>query len=143
MTTENPESDAPLIFLVDDEPTALKMLEVVLKKHGYKFKTAGSGSEALDMLFEFAPQVVITDFQMPEMDGVDFFVKARMMRPFLRGILHSGVANYDILTRTVEAGFDDCLAKPSTPDALIASLEVSIANSARWKQRYKDLRATV
>ncbi|HEY8539952.1 MAG TPA: response regulator, partial [Steroidobacteraceae bacterium] len=58
------------ILLVDDEPTQRLIMARLLKRAGYEVETAGNGREALAKLEEGDFQLMITDWEMPEMDGV-------------------------------------------------------------------------
>jgi len=59
------------ILLVDDEPMVLRVLRLQLQKAGYDVDTAPNGEAALERIREIAPDVVITDIEMPKMSGED------------------------------------------------------------------------
>lgn len=59
------------ILLVDDEPMVLRVLRLQLQKAGYDVDTAPNGAAALERIREAAPDVVITDIEMPKMSGED------------------------------------------------------------------------
>lgn len=129
----------PLVMVVDDDPVSRKFLQVSLKRSGYGSIVCDSGVEALNLLYEYAPIVAICDYDMPEMNGIDFFLQARTLKPYLRGILHSGAVDYAVLTDAVEGGFDDCLLKPIRPKELYASLQRSTMMAKHWRSRYEEL----
>ena len=58
------------ILLVDDEPTQRLIMARLLKRAGYEVETAGNGKEALEKLGAGDYQLMITDWEMPEMDGI-------------------------------------------------------------------------
>ena len=65
------------ILVVDDEASARGGLEKLLKQAGYDVATASDGVEALSVASERAPDVVVTDLKMPNMDGMALLAKLR------------------------------------------------------------------
>jgi CheY-like chemotaxis protein len=59
------------ILMVDDNPGNLKLLSFVLGKHGYELKSALDAEQALSILKEFRPQLILMDIQLPGMDGLE------------------------------------------------------------------------
>lgn len=76
-----PELDAnaqsPLILLVEDERALRKVMELVLQGEGYEVMTANNGREALAMLEQAPPSLIISDYVMPEMDGAELVRRVR------------------------------------------------------------------
>jgi DNA-binding NtrC family response regulator len=70
------------VLVVDDESAALSTLAEFLREHGYRVETAVDGNKALEKLDAFAPDVVLTDLDMPGMDGLELVqrLKAARMR---------------------------------------------------------------
>jgi CheY-like chemotaxis protein len=129
----------PLIIAIDDDPVALKAVEMMLRKYGYRYLLCSGAQEALESLNEFAPLVAICDYDMPDLDGLSLFRRARSIRSYLRGILLSGAVTHEILTATVESGFDDCLLKPVKPEDLFQALQRSVIQAKHWQMRYEKL----
>jgi DNA-binding response OmpR family regulator len=70
--TAKPESQAlPVILAVDDDPAVLRIIEVQLTRHEYNVKTASSGEEALRILSEVTPALLILDVMMDGISGFD------------------------------------------------------------------------
>jgi two-component system sensor histidine kinase ChiS len=61
----------PLILAVDDDPSILRVIELLLARNGYSVKTAPNGEEALTLLRSIVPAILITDVAMPGMSGYD------------------------------------------------------------------------
>ena len=61
----------PLVMAVDDDPSILRIIEMLLARNGYTVRTAASGETALAMLRNLQPAVLLTDVQMPGMSGYD------------------------------------------------------------------------
>ena len=64
-----PELETSLILLVEDERALRKVMELVLQGEGYEVMTANNGREALTLLEQARPNLIISDYVMPEMDG--------------------------------------------------------------------------
>ncbi len=65
------------ILIVDDEPHVTYLLATKLKKAGYSTRIANDGEEALDLIAEFVPDLILTDYQMPYLDGFSFACQLR------------------------------------------------------------------
>src|SRR5215467_8849164 len=59
------------ILLIDDTPVNLKLTRILLVNEGYKVLTAATAEEALDLLRSFRPKLVLTDVQLPGIDGLE------------------------------------------------------------------------
>src|SRR5512140_113741 len=59
------------ILVVDDTPVNLKLTRILLTHEGYDVHTANSGAEALEILENFHPRLILADIQMPGMDGLE------------------------------------------------------------------------
>ncbi len=74
-------SEAPHILVVDDSPTQLRQLQMVLEKEGYLVKTAVDGKQAFDAIMSDPPSLVVTDLQMPEMNGLELVAAVKESAP--------------------------------------------------------------
>lgn len=83
------------LLIVDDEPRIASSLERMLRKEGYTIHTVQSGKEGLNVLAAHDVGVVLSDFMMPEMNGVVFLEKAKEQKPDLVEILITGHASLE------------------------------------------------
>ncbi|MDR0433850.1 MAG: response regulator transcription factor [Gracilibacteraceae bacterium] len=120
------------ILVVDDEESIRKMLELGLKQEGYEVKAAANGSEALEIVKAWSPQVVVLDIMMPVMDGYDLCQGIQQISAAAMIMLTALDAATDV-TRGLRMGAHDYLAKPFHFDELLARIEVQIRN------RFPDL----
>jgi signal transduction histidine kinase len=112
------------ILVVDDNVDAAESLGTMLAYSGHDVRVAHGGAEALSAAREFAPNVMILDLGMPEMDG---YAVARAVRSdprfaATRLIALSGYGQPDDRRRTADVGFDEHLVKPVEHDVLNAAL---------------------
>ncbi|HYO62262.1 MAG TPA: sigma-54 dependent transcriptional regulator [Pyrinomonadaceae bacterium] len=88
------------ILVVDDEPMMADSLKQNLSEEGYTVDTASSGAEAIELFDRGAHHVVVCDFQLPDMDGLEVLRHAKDARPSTEVIIVTG---YGSVTRAVEA----------------------------------------
>ena len=112
------------ILLVDDDRAILFMLKTLLENAGHTVVTARNGAEALALLEKSTPQLIITDWVMPKMDGLEF-CKALRKNPLWRNIyvfIMTAQESTDRLVEAFEAGANDYMTKPINPKVLGARL---------------------
>jgi CheY-like chemotaxis protein len=113
------------ILVVEDNPDGLESLVALLELLGYVVATAGDGRTALAVAAQFAPELVLLDLGLPEMDGYEV---ARALRGDPRHaaavlVALTGWGAEQDRVHTAEAGFDHHLTKPVDPDRLQAFLD--------------------
>src|SRR5208282_5060786 len=85
-----PPAKTPEILLVDDNRQGLIARKSVLQELGYNITTAANGDEALELFSKQHFDVVVTDFKMPRMDGIELIKRIRSTQAGTRIILLSG-----------------------------------------------------
>jgi diguanylate cyclase (GGDEF)-like protein len=116
------------ILLVEDDTSTLQLLERQLTtKCGHTVYTATNGREALVLALEVLPQVIITDWLMPEMDGLEFCqaLRATEWGHSIYLLMLTGLENQEELIRAYEAGVDEYVIKPVDFRALQARLRAA------------------
>ena len=116
------------ILVVDDDPSVLKLLTKYLVDAGYDVLTAANGVEALRIIQSEGCSLVITDWMLPEMDGLDLCRAIRLSETvgFVYVIVLTGRTDADSLAKAFEAGADDFLAKPCQKQELLARLKAAV-----------------
>jgi two-component system cell cycle response regulator len=112
------------VLVVDDDPTLRAILRAALEKIGNEVFEAADGREALDMALEKQPQMMIIDWAMPEMDGMQL---TRALRQTKIGrsmfiMMLTGFEDDERLIEAFESGVDDFMNKPLKPRILAARL---------------------
>lgn len=95
---------APQILLVDDEPNILKALQRLLFEEEYEVHIANSGEAGLEVLQAQPVDLIISDFRMPGMTGIEFFRRARQIQSEAIRIILSGFAEINTLTEAINEG---------------------------------------
>lgn len=118
------ESPAWRILLVDDEPTQRLIMARLLKRAGYEVETAANGREALAKIDAGDFQLMITDWEMPEMDGIALCgaLRSGPGRAYIYTILLTARDASEHVVTGLQAGADDYLTKPVIEPELIARL---------------------
>jgi CheY-like chemotaxis protein len=102
------------ILIVDDNPANLRLARMLLTTEGYQVRTAGDAEEALQVLEEFRPRLILMDLQMPGMDGFELTRRLKA-DPGTSGIIVLALTAYAMKgdeARAREAGCDGYVAKP-------------------------------
>jgi diguanylate cyclase (GGDEF)-like protein len=116
------------ILLVDDDPTSLRIVRALLERSGHVVETARNGNEALMAALKSPPQMVVTDWMMPEMDGVELCKRLRSTEAGrdLYILILTGQNEEQRIVEAFEAGADDHLAKPVNARLLLARIRPGI-----------------
>ena len=108
------------IVVVDDNPINLKLLRVLLAGEGYEVRTAQDAEEAMALLQNFRPRVILMDLQLPGMDGLELTRRLKAA-PETRDVVIIAVTSYAMKgdhEKALEAGCDDYVTKPIDTEAL-------------------------
>ena len=111
------------ILVVDDDPNVLEVLNARLLSVGYDVHLASDAAEAINMMEENKPQLVISDVKMPGMDGMALLNKIQDLHPGLPVIFLTAYANVSEAVHAVKAGAVDYLEKPFDGHELVQKVE--------------------
>lgn len=103
---------AETICLIDDEPAILNTLSSILEDEGYQVLVAKSGLEALKIVRSEAPDLIILDIWMPEMDGLETLKRLRAQFPNILVVMMSGHGSIETAVKATKLGAYDYLEKP-------------------------------
>ncbi len=118
----------PHILVVDDEPQITRVLRTSLNAQGYEIRVANDGETALEIVKDFAPDLVITDLAMPNMNGIELCRRLRKLSqvPILvlsvRGEERSKI-------EALDSGADDYVTKPFSTGELLARIRAALRRS--------------
>jgi DNA-binding NtrC family response regulator len=119
----------PVVLCVDDDPDMLTSVARLLRRDAYEVVTSSTPAEALTILSSRAVDVLVSDFEMPEMNGVELAVRARCAQPETVRILLTGRNTVDTVTEGINVGeVYRFLAKPFNPDVLRREVAAAVAH---------------
>jgi DNA-binding NtrC family response regulator len=102
----------PSILIVDDDSDVLEMADYFFREAGVEVHCVESGSQALEIIRENSYTVMLTDFNMPGMNGLELAEKVREIAPQIRIIMVTGHPSRELSDLAVKAGISIVLAKP-------------------------------
>jgi two-component system KDP operon response regulator KdpE len=119
----------PRILVVDDEPQIARVLRTGLASHGYDVRAASDGSEALGVMAEWSPDLVVTDLAMPGMSGTDLCrrIRAAWDVPI---IVLSARREESAKVDALDAGADDYMTKPFGMGELLARVRAALRRAS-------------
>lgn len=133
-STFNPDA-SDTILVVEDSATIAMVLQAALTKEGYNVIISKDGLEALKMTLTHRPQLVITDAQMPRMDGYSLLraIKANPLTANIPVIMLTGRASSNEEQKALEAGFFDFIPKPIQPVRVVSRVKRALEISKKMK----------
>ena len=102
----------PVVLVVDDEEGIRETLSGIFEDEGCSVVTANSGEEALDLLKEQNPDLILLDIWLPGIDGIKILEEIKVLRPDLPVIMISGHGNIELAVKATRLGAYDFLEKP-------------------------------
>ena len=130
---------AEVLLIVDDDVDTLRLVGLMLQRQGYTILTANNGQQAINMVVEEQPDLILLDVMMPGMDGYE-------VTRHLRGdpntadipiIMFTAKTQLDDKVTGFEAGADDYLTKPTQPRELFAHVKAVLARSMKSRKTTK------
>jgi two-component system, cell cycle response regulator len=114
------------VLVVDDSPVYRKLVEHALDGSPFSLLFAKSGREALELFARYLPAIVISDWMMPDLSGLDLCqrLRADVHRGYTYIILLTSIAEKNNVVKGLAAGADDYLTKPFDPGELLARIGV-------------------
>jgi two component, sigma54 specific, transcriptional regulator, Fis family len=107
------------ILVVDDEESICQSLKGILVDEGYEALTAGSGEEALKIIDEELPDLVLLDIWLPGIDGIETLKEIKLKWPQIQVIMISGHGTIDTAVKTTKLGAFDFIEKPLSLDSVV------------------------
>ncbi len=115
----------PKVLVADDEHVIADTLAMILNQSGFEARAVYSGEKAVEMASTFAPDMLITDVIMSDLNGIDAAIMIRALLPNIKILLFSGqAATADLLEKARAKGDEfEILAKPVHPQDLLSRLK--------------------
>ncbi|NEQ35075.1 MAG: response regulator transcription factor [Okeania sp. SIO3I5] len=126
-------TDTKQLMLVDDDPTLILLVKDYLEFRGYQVITAENGREALELLEEQVPDLIICDVMMPEMDGYTLVqhIRENTATEWVPVLFLSAKGQSQDRIKGLNTGADVYIVKPFEPEELVAQVESSLKQASR------------
>ena len=124
--TADGSPDGRQVLVVDDEPDMLVNVARILRRGRYECVTAGSGEEALTLLRQRHPDLVLTDLRMPGMDGLALLRAVRQHAPPVPVVIFTAYTSEATAQEALAAGASAFLAKPFTAAQLLDAVRTAL-----------------
>ena len=111
------------ILVVDDDQKLLKMMQRTLRYEGFRVLTALNGREAMDQLQAQTPDLIVLDWMMPELDGLEMTSTLRASEEDIPILMLTARSEEADIVTGLELGADDYLTKPFSPRVLLARIK--------------------
>jgi len=115
------------VLVVDDEPSLTDLLTLALEYEGWTVRTAGSGTEALRLVEEFAPHAVVLDMGLPDFPGIEVVRRLRASASEVPVLFLSARDDLDDRKAGLNAGAQGYLTKPFSLDEVIDCIRAVVA----------------
>jgi len=124
------------VLVIDDEPAVLRVLGLLLERHGFSVASADNARDALKLVEKDKFHAILTDIIMPELSGVDFLRELRRHDLDVPVILMTAGPTLDSAIEAIEYGAQQYLLKPVEPDALVQAVgrAAALGELARYKR---------
>jgi DNA-binding NarL/FixJ family response regulator len=138
MKASNPQ-DRKKLLLIDDDPNLVLLVKDYLEFQGYEVTTSNNGREALKLLDQDLPDMIICDIMMPDVDGYAFAEELRKNpnTSWIPLLFLSAKGQSQDRIKGLNLGADFYMVKPFEPEELVAQVESSLKQSGRLMQ-YAD-----
>ena len=128
------------ILIVEDDLVMRDGIREILETKGYTVSVASNGREALQLLEKVAPELIVSDIMMPEMNGYRFYERVRendrwLTVPFI--FLTAKGEKADVL-RGKSMGVDDYLTKPFDPEELLVAVEAKLGRMRQLQETTRE-----
>ena len=117
-------ANSPRVIVADDELVITRTIEQILNSQGFEAKGVLSGEDAVALARHFAPDILVSDIRMGELDGVQAAVRVRRIAPSCKVVLFSATILDELQLRKVRLLGFDFLRKPLHPIGLLAHLRM-------------------
>ncbi|MCZ4695494.1 sigma-54-dependent Fis family transcriptional regulator [Ancylomarina euxinus] len=117
------------ILIIDDDPTICIMLQGLLNKKGFESDIAFSANEGLKKFSSFKPNLVISDFRLPDINGLDLLKQIKSLNPHMPVIIMTSYAEIRTAVNAIKLGAYEYITKPLNPEEILVLINSAIEKS--------------
>lgn len=131
---------AEKILIVDDEPTIQSSLEMILEEEGYRVSISGTGRDALDKVGKESFDLILLDYKLPDIDGLEVAQTIRRAHPDILVVFMTGYASLETALTVMKMGAVDFLQKPINHESLLSAVKRSLQTKKLLSQGVHNLK---
>ncbi|GHB77784.1 sigma-54-dependent transcriptional regulator [Persicitalea jodogahamensis] len=117
------------VLVVDDEADICMLLKRFLTKSGFEVETAQNGKRGLQLVEEFKPDLVMTDFRLGDITGADLLVSIKKKLPQVPVLIITGYSDIKTAISVMRQGAYDYITKPLFPDEILVTVKKALADA--------------
>jgi DNA-binding NtrC family response regulator len=117
------------IVVIDDEPTIVLMCRRVLESQGHAVRGFTDVQTALAQLEAEGADLLVVDYKMPELNGIEFIQRAWALRPGLRVVMITAHGTREVIGQATQSGVKTIVLKPFTPSELAQGVAAAVAGT--------------
>ena len=110
------------VLVVEDHADSAEFLRLLLEPEGYSVKTAASAQQTREQVAAFAPDIILMDLMLPDVEGLDLLRELRVLSPESQIVVVSGHGSISVAVEAMESGALSFIEKPINPSVLTAQL---------------------
>ena len=131
------------ILIIDDDPVLTMLLAGILKKSGYDVITAADGTSGLETTKNKKPDLVITDYQMPDFTGLEVLDKLKASHPDMPVIVLTAHGDVSLTIKAIQNGAFDFIEKPIDPKEILAAIRNGLQALERSRSKVTTIKPEV
>lgn len=131
------------ILIIDDNNDICLLLERFLSKQGYKTASVQRGEDGLTILRKESFELVICDFKLPDIDGLEMLRRIKVMHPTTAVIIITGYSDVRVAVQTVKHGAYDYVTKPLYPDEILYTIKSALERRSQSISKVESPTASV
>ena len=114
------------LLIIDDDETIIFSFKTFLNENRFEIETAKNGKQGLEKLTQFKPDLVVADYKMPEMTGLEFIKAAKIITPHTPVVIMSAYGDNATKKLFFEEGASDYIEKPFDIEDILSLVEKNI-----------------
>ncbi|MFW5759918.1 MAG: sigma-54-dependent transcriptional regulator [Cyclobacteriaceae bacterium] len=121
------------ILVVDDDPSICLLLSKFLKKNGYEVDSVQTGAESIELLKKKKFDLILCDFKLPDIDGIDLLTKFKEIKSSVIVIIITGYSHVKIAVKAIKLGAFDYVTKPLYPEEILNTIKKALKDKDNEK----------
>lgn len=123
------------VLLIEDEPVLAKNIRAYLIRYEYEVRIAHTAEAGLAELYAFKPDIIVLDYNLPGMNGMEALAKIRAIDPKIKVVMMTGYGNIDLAVKAMRSGACHFITKPIA----VGKLRQILEEVAQVEQRDQSL----